>query len=83
MPRTAAALVSSPLLGTTEQAANADDGRALLASLKEEIADLEPVVGAAMLVVTAFRLRDEEGLIATLRGLTEAVIHLERRRAEG
>lgn len=34
---------------------------------------LENVVGAAMLVATAFRLRDEEALIMMLRRLTNAV----------
>lgn len=34
---------------------------------------LETVVGAAVLVATAFRLRDEDALILTLRRLTDAV----------
>jgi len=38
---------------------------------------LENVVGAAMLVATAFRLRDEDALILTLRRLTDAVAYLE------
>ena len=38
---------------------------------------VEPVVAAAVLVVTSFRLRDEAGLIDTLRLLTEAVAGLE------
>ncbi len=39
---------------------------------------LENVVGAAMLVATAFRLRDEEALIMMLRRLTNAVDGLAR-----
>ncbi|MEZ5864624.1 MAG: hypothetical protein R3D25_11380 [Geminicoccaceae bacterium] len=39
---------------------------------------LENVVGAAMLVATAFRLRDEEALIMMLRRLTNAVDGLSR-----
>ena len=38
---------------------------------------IENVVGAAMLVATAFRLRDEDALILTLRRLTDAVALLE------
>jgi len=38
---------------------------------------LENIVGAAVLVATAFRLRDEDALILTLRRLTEAVDVLE------
>lgn len=38
---------------------------------------LENVVGAALLVATAFRLRDEDALILTLRRLTDAVDALE------
>lgn len=38
---------------------------------------LENLVGAAVLVATAFRLRDEDALILTLRRLTDAVDALE------
>lgn len=51
------------------------------ASLKAELAAQEPVIGAALLAATAFRLRDEAGLTRTLRLLTRAVADLERRRA--
>lgn len=44
-----------------------------LARLEAELAAQEPVVGAAILAATAFRLRDEAGLIETLRRLTGAV----------
>ncbi|MDX6751005.1 hypothetical protein SH611_14375 [Geminicoccaceae bacterium 1502E] len=48
--------------------------------LREELAELEGVVSAAVLAATVFRLRDEAGLIDAMRGLTEAVAGLERRR---
>ena len=38
------------------------------------------MIGAAILVATAFRLRDEAGLIETLRLLAQAVAALEERR---
>jgi hypothetical protein len=64
-------------------AANSNDATlsGLAASLQAELAAQEPVVGAAVLVATAFRLRDEAGLTRTLRLLTEAIDGLERRRA--
>lgn len=34
---------------------------------------VEALIGAAILTATAFRLRDEDALIAQLRGLVEAV----------
>lgn len=40
---------------------------------REELAAVDPVVSAAVLVASAFRLRDESGLIATLRLLANAV----------
>lgn len=40
---------------------------------REELAAAEPVLSAAVLVASAFRLRDEGGLIATLRLLANAV----------
>ena len=39
----------------------------------QEIAGVDPIVTAALLVTGAFRMRDEVGLIAPLRLLTEAV----------
>lgn len=51
--------------------------------LREELRELEPVVTAATLVTVAFRMRDEAGLVAALRGLTQAVDELERARGEG
>lgn len=38
------------------------------------------IVGAAVLTTTAFRLRDEQGLIAALRELTRAVAAMEQPR---
>jgi hypothetical protein len=43
------------------------------AAEREELEALDPLVSAALLVASAFRLRDEGGLIATLRLLTNAV----------
>ena len=56
---------------------DADPGAAL-AALRATLVAQEPVVGAAVLVATAFRLRDEGGLITALRSLTHAVRELER-----
>lgn len=44
-----------------------------LARLEAALEAQEPVVGAAILAATAFRLRDEAGLIETLRCLANAV----------
>ena len=53
------------------------------ASLAEqELSELEPIVSAALLVTSAFRMRDEPGLIATLRLLTGAVSAWETRQTE-
>ena len=52
-----------------------------LAQLEAELAAQEPVVGAALLAATAFRLRDEAGLIETLRLLSQAVAGLEELQA--
>jgi hypothetical protein len=52
---------------------NARDPWGRLARLEAELVAQEPVVGAAILAATAFRLRDEAGLIETLRRLANAV----------
>ena len=73
MPTTAAVNDNAPVLDldrdaldiASEAAAASGDPR------------LEQLVGAAVLVATAFRLRDEDALILTLRRLTEAVDALE------
>ncbi len=54
-----------------------------ITALEDEIkahlssAHFENLVGAAVLVTTAFRLRDEDALIMTLRRLTDAVDAME------
>jgi hypothetical protein len=48
---------------------------------REELNALDPLVSAALLVASAFRLRDESGLIATLRLLTNAVAAWESQQA--
>lgn len=77
---------SSPALANPDwqlAAANANEATArdCPAALQAELAALEPLVSAAVLVTTAFRLRDEAGLIQTLRLLADAVKGLEARRA--
>lgn len=62
--------------------ANRDERDGLVARLREELQEVEPVVGAAVLVSAAFRLRDEEALVGALRGLAEAVARFEHDRAE-
>lgn len=64
-------------------AANANEAASAerCAALEAELAALEPVASAALLVTTAFRMRDEAGLIETLRLLTQAVAEIEDRRA--
>ena len=51
-------------------------------SLQAELEELEPVIGAAILTTTAFRLRDEDGLILALRGLVRSLKRLEAGRAD-
>jgi hypothetical protein len=63
--------------------ANQEEPSAHRAALEAELAALEPVVSAAVLVAAAFRLRDEAGLIDTLRLLTKAVRGLEERSTAG
>lgn len=41
-------------------------------------AAIEAVVSGAVMVTSAFRMRDEAGLIAALRELTRAVVGMER-----
>jgi hypothetical protein len=47
-----------------------------------ELSHLDPILSAAVLVTSAFRLRDEAALITTLRLLTNAVAAWEAGRAE-
>ena len=46
-----------------------------------ELSHLDPIVSAALLVTSAFRLRDEAALITTLRLLTNAVMTWEAEHA--
>lgn len=57
--------------------ANDDEPQARIAELEARLQAYEPVLGAAVMVVAAFRLRDEAGLIDTLRLLAQAVSELE------
>ncbi|MCL6608840.1 MAG: hypothetical protein K6T74_12190 [Geminicoccaceae bacterium] len=59
------------------------DPARLVERMREELRELEPVVSAATLATVAFRMRDEAGLVAALRALTEAIDELERRRDDG
>lgn len=52
-----------------------------LAAREAELHEQEPVIGAAVLTVAAFRLRDEAGLIEALRGLARALADHEAARA--
>jgi hypothetical protein len=51
------------------------------ALLRAELDEVEPVISAALLVATAFRLRDQEGLLSALRMLVEATRSFEEGRA--
>ena len=57
--------------------ANGELSSVQLTRLDAELQTQEPVIGAAVLVATAFRLRDESALIAALRLLVQAVGRLE------
>lgn len=50
-------------------------------ALKEELEQLEPLVSAALLTATAFRLRDHDALIGALRLLVRAIRMFEERHA--
>jgi hypothetical protein len=79
------ARVSSLLLSSAADlpvAANGDEEHPLVDALRGELDEVEPVISAAVLAVTAFRLRDESGLVSALRGLSEAVSAFEHARAE-
>jgi hypothetical protein len=61
--------------------ANHEDPWPRLAQLEADLEAQEPVIGAAILVATSFRLRDEASLVDTLRLLAQAVHGLEQRSA--
>ena len=50
-------------------------------ALRAELDELEPVVSAAVLTATAFRLRDHEALITALRTLVRVIRMFEDARA--
>jgi hypothetical protein len=50
--------------------------------VEQELSSLDPIISAALLVSSAFRMRDEGALIATLRLLTNAVADWEATRPE-
>lgn len=53
---------------------------AVITRLQDELAELEQVVTAGVLVTAAFRLKDERGLVITLRKLAAAIDRLEKLR---
>jgi hypothetical protein len=62
--------------------ANHEDPWPRVAQLEVELQAQEPVIGAAILVATSFRLRDEASLVDTLRLLAQAVQGLEDQSAQ-
>ena len=49
-------------------------------ALRAELDEVQPVISAAVLAATAFRLRDQHGLVSALRLLVRATTWLEQRR---
>lgn len=56
----------------------ADDMAMICARLREDVTEMEPIVSAAVMVATAFRMKDEASLVDSLRRLSEAVKEFER-----
>jgi hypothetical protein len=52
-------------------------------ALRAELDEVQPVVSAAVLAATAFRLRDQSGLVSALRLLVRATTWLEEQRSYG
>jgi hypothetical protein len=52
-------------------------------ALRSELDEVQPLISAAVLTATAFRLRDNDGLVSALRILVGATRSLEERRACG
>jgi hypothetical protein len=52
-------------------------------ALRSELDEVQPLISAAVLTATAFRLRDNDGLVSALRILVGATRTLEERRACG
>jgi hypothetical protein len=51
--------------------------------LQSELDEVQPVISAAFLAATAFRLRDNESLVSAMRILVSATKRLEEQRACG
>jgi hypothetical protein len=49
-------------------------------ALRAELDEVQPVISAAVLACTVFRLRDQDGLVSALRLLVRATTWLESRR---
>jgi hypothetical protein len=49
--------------------------------LRAELDEVQPVISAAVLAATAFRMRDQNGLVSALRLLVRATRGLEVKRA--
>jgi hypothetical protein len=50
-------------------------------ALRAELDEVEPLISAAVLTATAFRLRDQHGLVSALRLLVRTTSGLETRRS--
>jgi hypothetical protein len=50
-------------------------------ALRSELDEVQPLISAAVLAATAFRLRDNDGLVSAMRILVGATKTLEDRRA--
>jgi hypothetical protein len=61
---------------------NKRDDHRRMAAMEAALAAQEPVIGAAILTAAAFRLRDEHGLVETLRRLSQAVANHEELAAQ-
>jgi hypothetical protein len=58
----------------------AADSHEQTTELRAELDEVQPVISAAVLAATAFRLRDQNGLISAMRLLVRATRGLEVRR---
>jgi hypothetical protein len=50
-------------------------------ALRAELDEVQPLISAAVLTATAFRLRDQDGLVSALRLLVRTTTGLETRRS--
>jgi hypothetical protein len=60
-----------------------DDLHRQTRALRSELDEVQPLISAAVLAATAFRLRDNDGLVSAMRILVGATRALEERRACG